>query len=166
MIKNLLGTFFILLCVSFFSKPLTAHAEITPDIPNYSVISVTYDYYNDGSYLEIITSVEPSLVAATGPYTRYASKEYTLYNSDRDTLWTFYVYGTFTVNPGVSATCTSTSYSTDIAASNWHLDGASTYASGNQAIGDATFIRKLLFITVETRTAHVVLTCDSNGNCY
>lgn len=166
MIKRLLGTFFILLCVSFFTKPLTAHAEMTPAIPNYPITSVTYDYNEDGSYLEVITAVEPSLVSATGPYTRYASKSYNLCNSDGDILWTFYVFGTFTVNPGVSATCTSTSYSTNIISDSWQLDSASTRSSGNQAIGDATFIRKLLFVTVETRTAHVVLFCDVNGNCY
>lgn len=166
MIKRLLATFFIFICVSFFYTPLTTYAEQTPSLPNYLVTSVTYDYNADGSYLEVITSVEPNLASATGIYAKSASKAYNLYNSDGEKLWSFYVHGTFTVNPGVSATCTSTSYSTDIAASNWHLDGASTYASGNQAIGDATFIHKLLFITIETRTARVVLTCDSNGNCY
>ena len=40
----------------------------------------------------------------------------------------------------------------------------SAYASGNQAIADAEFYRKLLGIKVEIKFCHIVLTCDANGN--
>lgn len=84
--------------------------------------------------------------------------------NDGTVLWSFTVSGTFAVNQGVSAVCTSAVSSYEIYDSNWHINGATCRTSGNQAIGDAEFIKKLLGIKVETETCHVVLTCDSNGN--
>lgn len=164
--KKLFGLLSMLFVLTFSLTPSAVYAGITPPQIELPITSVSYEYNTDGSYVQIVTTAEITSISATGIYTRNASKTYNGCNSSGDLLWSFSVYGSFSVNPGVSATCTSTSYSTNIPSSSWQLDSASTYASGNQAIGDATFIRKLLFITVETRTAHVVLTCDSNGNCY
>ena len=97
-------------------------------------------------------------------YTKTGSKYYILRNKNGAELWRFTVHGTFSVNSGVSSTCTGVSHSISITEDAWQNESASTSRSGNQAIGDATFIKKLLFITVETKGCHVVLTCDSNGN--
>ena len=85
-------------------------------------------------------------------------------NADHKTLFTFTVYGTFSINPGVSAVCTKSSCSYTIANNAWKLENSSSFCSGNQAIADAEFVKKLLSITVEKYNAHVVLTCDANGN--
>ncbi len=50
------------------------------------------------------------------------------------------------------------------AAGNWHETYNHAYPSGNTAQADITMVRKVLFITVQTETAHLVLTCDAKGN--
>ncbi len=128
------------------------------------IISQTTEYLEDGSYI-IITISEKTYQTARGTaYYKNGSKSYTLYNKDNDELCRFTVSGSFYVNPGVSSSCTKASHSVTITDTAWENDSASSYCSGNQAIGDATFIRKLLGIKVDTKSCHVVLTCDTNGN--
>lgn len=96
-------------------------------------------------------------------YEKSGKKSYTAKNSDGETLFSFTVHGTFSVNSGVSATCTKSSYSYSVSSSAWELKSASSSRSGNKAIGDGEFIKKILFVKVDTLNAHVVLTCDNNG---
>ena len=84
-------------------------------------------------------------------------------NADKETLFSFTVHGTFSVNSGVSASCTKSSYSYSITNKAWELKSASATRSGNKAIANAEFIKKLVFVTVDTFNANIVLTCDSNG---
>ena len=131
---------------------------------NGKIVSTDVLHFNDGSYITITvldTTLNSSLRST---YTKSGTKTYTMVNSSGDVLWKFTVKGTFSVNSGVSATCTSTSYSTSSLASGWSLKSGSSYASGNKAIGDGTFEHKVLFIVTDTKSCHVVLTCDSNGN--
>ncbi len=81
-----------------------------------------------------------------------------------ETLFSFTVHGTFSVNSGVSASCTKSSYSYSITNKAWELKSASATRSGNKAIANAEFIKKLVFVTVDTFDANIVLACDSNGN--
>ena len=102
--------------------------------------------------------------AAKASYTKTGSKTTTLKNGNT-VLFTFTVNGTFSYTPGVSATCTASSYSYSIGSgSDWKFDYGSANRSGNTAIADGHFYRKILFITVDTYNAHETLTCDSNGN--
>lgn len=162
--KILVALLSILFIMNTFSQTTNA---ATPDVltEDYEIISQETEYFSDGTSMTITISEEEisSLPRAT-TYTKSGTKSYTLKNSDGDVLWTFTVKGTFSVNSGVSATCTGTSYSTSNLASGWELDSASTYASSNKAIGDATFKHKTLFITTDTKSCHVTLTCDENGN--
>ena len=68
------------------------------------------------------------------------------------------------MNSGVSASCTKSSYSYSITNKAWELKSASATRSGNKAIANAEFIKKLVFVTVDTFDANIVLACDSNGN--
>lgn len=124
----------------------------------------TVEYFEDGSYAIVIVTEESAPMTRATTYKKTGSKSYTLLNNAGEELWRFTVTGVFTVNEGVSATCTSATYSISITDTAWSNQSASAYASGSQAIGDATFIRKLLGITVETKSCHVVLTCDAYGN--
>lgn len=153
----------IMLVPIFDGLSFSANAE-TDNAINGNVISESTEYFLDGSSATIIVTEETDLLTRAATYTKTGSKYYILRNKDGNELWRFTVHGTFSVNPGVSSTCTAVSHSISITEDAWQNDTASSYRSGNQAIGDATFIRKLLFITVETRSCHVVLNCDANGN--
>lgn len=163
--KKILATILsILFLFSSFSQKTNA---ATPDvlIKNFEIVSQETEYFSDGTSLTItIFEEKSSSLSRSTIYTKSGTKSYSLKNSDGDTLWTFTIKGTFSVTSGVSSTCTSTSYSTSNLSSGWGLDSASTYASSNNAIGDATFVHKTLFIVTETKNCHVVLTCDENGN--
>ena len=105
------------------------------------------------------TDRNPSKAAT---YTKTGKATQTAKNGST-TLFSFTVHGTFTVNPGISATCTSSSYSHSITESAWSLDSASASKSGNKASASGTFKKKLLFITVDTMTLNLTLTCNANG---
>ena len=154
----------IVILSSFCSISINAAAP-SIDKSNERIISETVKYYADGSSVVITVAERVTKVAdrATA-YSKSGSKTYTMCNSGGDVLWKFTVHGTFSVNAGVSATCTNTSYSTSNIASGWSLKSGSSYASSNKAIGDGTFEHKVLFIVTETKSCHVVLTCDVNGN--
>ena len=127
------------------------------------VVSETIEYFEDGSYMTIIVTEDIPTTKGIRS-SKSGSKDYVMLNKNGNELWRFTVNGTFSVNPGVSSTCTAASCGFSITDDAWENDSASSYCSENQAIGDATFIRKLLSITVESRDCHVILTCDSNGN--
>lgn len=153
----------IFLAVGLSGTPLSAHAAIN-DTAHEQIISETTEYFEDGSSVTIIVSEESTALTRASAYSKSGSKHYVFFDQDKVELWRFTVHGTFTVNPGISATCTEDSYSIDISDNAWKNESASIYHSGNQAIGDAVFIEKLLFITIDTINCNVVLSCDSDGN--
>ncbi len=127
------------------------------------IISQTVTELPDGNSVLITISESPTATYATS-YTKSASKSYTLRNSDGEALWQFSIRGTFRVTTGVSAVCTNVTHSYSITDDAWHYVSGSSYYTGNKAVGNAEFNRKLLLITVETRQCQVTLTCDTNGN--
>lgn len=148
----------VLLTLSAFFIPASAEggAEMIP-------VFETTEYLSDGSYIRISVWEEPVLSRA-GSYRKTGSKSYVLHNASGESQWKFTLTGTFTINPGVSSVCTSATYSYDIYNTNWIYNRATSYYTGNQAIGEAEFIRKLLGITVERESFQIVLACDKNGN--
>ncbi|MBQ8558684.1 MAG: hypothetical protein IJ439_01675 [Tyzzerella sp.] len=163
--KKIFATFLSIMIIAN-SLLLTANAApVNTLTDNFEVISENIEYLSDGTSVTItVLEEKDALPTRATSYTKSGAKNYTAKDSNGNILWTFTVKGTFTVNSGVSATCTSTSYSTSNLSSGWELDSASTYASSNTAVGDATFKHKTLFITTDTKSCHVVLTCDANGN--
>ena len=151
-----------MLCMTVLmvSVPAAVLAETQED--EGVVVSETTEYQEDGSYIEIVVRELPAVTRATT--SKSGSKTYTGKTSDGEALWSFTVKGTFSVNTGVSATCTAASCSASIKNSNWTNTAKSVKKSGNQAIGNATFEKKLLgLITTESKTCKLVLTCDKNG---
>ena len=128
------------------------------------IVNETIEYLPDGSSIVITVIDETSIMPLATTFTKTGSKVYSARNPDGVIMWQFTVHGTFSVNSGVSATCTAASHSINIVEDAWQNQSASTSRSGNKAIGNATFIKKLLFITVDTKDIQVTLTCDSNGN--
>lgn len=122
-------------------------------------------YLEDGSYYtETINSFPLYIKNAVSDANFKNSTLTRTYNSASGVAqWSFTLSGTFRYD-GTSATCIATSCSTSILQSGWSCSSKSSHAVGNMAVGDVTMVKKLLGITIETRTAHLTLTCDANGN--
>ena len=151
-----------MLCMTVLmvSVPAAVLAETQED--EGVVVSETTEYQEDGSYIEIVVRELPAVTRATT--SKSGSKTYTAKDSDGNALWSFTEKGTFSVNTGVSATCTASSCSTSIKQSDWTVAEKASKKSGNQAIGTGTFKKKLLgLITTDTRDCKVGLACDKNG---
>ncbi len=153
----------VMLAVGLSGTPLSARAA-TSGTTHKKIINETTEFFEDGSSVTIIVSEESTTLTRASGYSKSGSKHYVFFDQDKVELWRFTVHGTFTVNPGISVTCTEDSYSIDISDDAWQNESASTYHSGSQAIGNAVFIEKFLFITIDTINCNVVLSCDSNGN--
>ncbi len=128
------------------------------------LVSETVEYFDDGSSVvtEIYEYDAPQGRSST--YSKTATKAKTIRNADGDVLWKFKVTGTFSVNDGVSATCTAASYSVSDLASSWSLKSATATRSGNKATANGTFQKKALFVVINTQDCSVTLQCDKNGN--
>lgn len=146
-----------ILLISLFS--LTTYAQ-SPEI----VVSETTEYFDDGSSITttITQLANNDLTRATKTIT--GSKTKTVKNSDGDVLYKFKVTGTFSVNEGVSSTCTAVSCSASNLASGWSLDSSTKSKSGNKATATGVFKYTVLFITTITQETTATLTCDKNGN--
>ncbi len=128
------------------------------------IVSETTQYADDGSY--IVTTVCEEISSnglARAGYNKTGSKTVTHYASDNSVNWTFTVTGTFVVNEGVVSACTTARYSHTIVDTAWSLKSGNAAKTGNKAVGNATFARKLLGVEVNTEDVTVTLTCDKYG---
>lgn len=151
-----------LMTAALFSSTVSAADAIPYD----NIITETIEYYDDGSYITVTIFDETAIVTQSSTYIKQGSKTQILHNADGEEAWSFTVHGTFSVDPGVSAVCVEASHSISISDDAWKNESASSYCSGNQAIGDASFVKKILFFTADVKECHVVLTCDENGNLF
>ncbi|GEM_PF-479507 len=157
-------SFTLIFCVVGANVSAATLAENTNASQNGTVIKETIEYLSNGDYIVTTIVDETPITPYATTFTKTGSKTHTRRNADGDILFQFTIHGTFSVNSGVSATCTAASYSINIVEDAWQNETASASRSANKAIGDAKFIRKLLFVTVDSATIQVILTCDSNGN--
>lgn len=144
---------------------VTVNADFSANnVPNGQVVISETNEYIDGYCIKTIITEEPTVNTRASTFTKTGSKSYVLTNSSGDELWRFKVNGTFSVETGVSAICTNSTYTITISNDAWENKSASASRSGNKALGEAVFVKKLLFITTETKECSVTLTCDKNGN--
>ena len=155
--------FILFFSILFVFCSLSGSALASPPTTEF-VVSETTEFLSDGFSITITVIDNMTISTYASNFTKSGSKEYTLRNSSGDILWQFKLNAIFDVNSGVNATCKSTNYSINIVNSSWKNSAASSYASGNQGIGNATFVRKVLGITLESRDCQVILSCDKNGN--
>ena len=150
---------FLLCLFSFNVSAATCESLAKNEI----VISETTEYFEDGS--SVTTTVTQFINQNTSRATKTVSgsKTATVKNTDGDVLYKFKVTGTFSVNEGVSATCTAVSCSASNLASGWSLDSYSTSKSGNKASATGIFKYKVLGITTKTRETSVSISCSVNG---
>lgn len=150
------------------SMPLSFAAKSTVSKTNqpYKIISETKEQHANGISITIIIGELYQNQVYSNTYNKSGFKSYVARNKEGKELWRFTVNGTFSIHPGESSVCTSSSYNIKITEDSWKMEKASTRKTGNKAIGDATFIKKLLLITVERKNCSVTLSCDKNGNLY
>ncbi len=165
---------FILLLSCVFTSPTQVMAASPSD--KSQIVSDYIESLEGGSYFRVtITEATPTVTAplvsrstwsSRSVQTKSGSKSIAYYNSDNELAWEFTLHGTFQYIPGSSAACTSASYSISIYDSNWLNSYASSTTNGNQAIGDATFKRKVLFVTTNMEDVHLTLSCNAYGTLY
>ncbi len=143
------------------STPIQANASIQRS--DSQVVSEYIETLEDGSYFHVIITEEATSSLSRSTQTISGSKHTTFHDSNGTALWKFTVYGTFQYIPGSSAGCVSSSYSINIYDNSWENSYANASKSGNQAIGDATFKKKVLNITTNIEDVHLVLTCSAYG---
>lgn len=131
---------------------------------------IVYDLYENvgdtASYgvATASTYARATTYAVTSTYTKTGTKTVTKYDSNSKILWRYVLSATFTVNEGVSATCTSASYTKTINNTFWKFSNGSTKKSGATANGKGKFTYKVLWLfSGETVTIDINLTCNQYG---
>ena len=153
----------LLIVAAVFSFTVPAFADTY-----YATQTTEYIYTDDGGYIaiELVTygkkqcGEDRSLTS----YTVNGDKNVSKYNSSNELIWRYTLYGTFSVENGVSAACTNASYDTVVNASSWSFSDCAATASGNTAYGVGTVKNKFLFITLETVEIDISISCDVYGN--
>lgn len=84
-------------------------------------------------------------------------------NSNHETLWTFSVSGTFSIN-GSNVSCTNATHSITIHVNGWESISKSSYASNNTANASVRMGYYSWGIIMQSIDKSLILTCDSNGN--
>lgn len=121
--------------------------------------SVSYVYYEDGSYLKV--TITEAMSRASG--TKTGSKKYEHLDSSGNLCWTATLRGTFTYT-GTSATCTASSCDVSISNSSYNVVSKTVGKSGGSATATLTMGKKFLGITISEDTYNLKLTCDKDGN--
>lgn len=152
-----------LICVLVLAMMACAVPAVSAQESAPTVVSEAIEYFEDGSYIVTTVTEETAAGIARAGYTKTGSKTATHYANDNTVTWTFTVTGTFVVNEGVVSACNSARYSHTIVNSSWSLQSGNAAKTGNQAVGSATFIKKILGVTVETKNVTVTVTCDKYG---
>lgn len=119
-------------------------------------------YLEDGYYI-VYEMEEPensvfSTKTVTGKKTGY------VYDSSSTKVCSLTLNAKFSVDVGVSAKCTSATYSTASYVSGWSIESVSVNRSGATATASGTAKKKVLGITTHSSPISVSMTCDKYGN--
>lgn len=154
----------ILMCLLVLVLATCMISTVSAQESNTRVVSEVVEYSDDGSYIvtTVCEEISSNGIARAG-YNKTGSKTVTGYTADNSVAWTFTVTGTFVVNEGVVSACTTARYSYTTPISAWSLKSGNAAKTGNQAIGSATFVKKVLGITVNTEEVTCTLTCNKYG---
>lgn len=121
----------------------------------------TSKHEDEGYYVTVLSEIATDYCEKDEYYVTRSKS--TTYYKNGTAQWTFTLTASFRYNHTTSA-CISASCSHSIQQAGWSCTYSNASISGNQAIGDGTFERKILGITVETKSAHLTITCDKDGN--
>ena len=127
--------------------------------------ATTTEYLEDGSYIvKELYIVESNYNARSTEYTKEHHLAVIQYSASDKVLWTYDLYGTFTIVEGVSCVATASSYETTINNSTWHFSNGSSRCVDCYVYGAGTFKHKILGITTKTINIDVRIECDEYGN--
>ena len=154
----------IVVLTSFFSLNVSAETYDKP-LPKEIVISEKTEYFADGSSITttITQVINDNQNETRATRTVTGSKIKTVKNSSGNVLYKFKITGTFSVNEGVSATCTAVACTASDLASGWSLASSTTSKSGNTAYATGIFKYKVLGITTQSIETPNTLTCSTTG---
>lgn len=144
-------------CIIILLVPSFTRADSQPiygDILNKSV-------YDDGSY-SLTTIQYDYSYENPNRFAKKGTKTTSYYSSNDILLWKVVLTGYYTYD-GTTASCTDASCSVTIYENSWSKKNSVSSYSGNTAYCTAVIVRKILGITVDTRTINMSLTCDPNG---
>jgi hypothetical protein len=158
--KKVLITIFLIIC-QLISASIPTYAT-SINVPEFDE-STSITYLEDGSYIVTTITSEPNLTRAT-TFTKTGNKVVSYYDGDDTLLWQYTLFGEFLVESGVSAVCTSATYTQTIYANRWSFSNGQATASGATAYGVGTFKKKVLFVTTSTVDIDISFTCDVYGN--
>ena len=134
-------------------------------LPNYFVCADENNdqiiYCNNDGYIVVNTKII-SCSETRSSYTKTASRTFTYYNSDDVAQWDVVLTASFTYD-NITSQCTSSNAVYHIYNSSWSLDRLYYDKAGNAAWADFTFDYKILFITINSYTGSISLSCSSNG---
>ncbi len=153
----------IIIFVSIFSFNASATVYDKTAVNEIVVSETTVYFEDDSSITTTITQQINDIETLATTKTVSGSKIHTAKNADGEVMYKFKITGTFTVNIGVSATCTAVSCSASDCTNGWGLDSYTTSKLGNTAKATGTFKKKTLFITTNTINVPLTLSCDANG---
>lgn len=148
-------TISVLLAVLMLAAMFPVRALATEETSEH----ISYIYYEDGNWLEII--ITESLSRASG--TKTGTKTFNYKDSNGNLCWTATLRGTFTYT-GTSATCTASSCNVTISDSAFYVVSKTVGKSGGSATATLTMGKKFLGITISEDTYNLKLTCDKDGN--
>ena len=126
-------------------------------------------YLDNGSYITITLITEdisPLSLASTDStsFTKTGNKVVACNDKNGNLEWEYTLFAEFSVVEGISATCTSATYTQTIYANDWSFSNGNATKSGNTAYGVWTFKRKVLFVTTNTSNIDISISCDVYGN--
>ena len=126
-------------------------------------------YLDNGSYIVVTLATDDiSLLSLASTKStslkKVGNKFATCYDKNNNHEWEYTLSAEFEVIEGVSATCTSATYTQTIYAKDWSFSNGNATKSGNTAYGVGTFKRKVLFVTVDTANIDISISCDVYGN--
>ena len=123
----------------------------------------TIRYIEDGYY--IVTEINSDNVnQRASSFTKTANKVVTVYNANDEIACQYTLFGEFQVVSGVSAVCTSATYTQNIYDDGWSFSNGQATKSGATAYGVGKFTKKVLFITTKEIEIDISFTCDIYGN--
>lgn len=147
-----------LIFIMILTAAIPCHAASITDTRN---INTEYEYYDNGSYAIINTTIiesdatENKLLSTTKSKT--ASRTYSYYNQNNKKAWAMTLTAKFSYN-GSRATATSSSVSHIIYINGWSCSSKSATKSGATAKATGTFKYSTL-----TKTKTIGLKCSKTG---
>lgn len=161
----------ICLALPFSVSAATIESEsIVVEATGSVLLDESVEYFSDGSSIttQLYEHTDFNQLAAyntlrAASYSKEGVRTVTYKDSSGKVLWDYSVKGIFTVNPGVSATCTAVAAAPTIYDATWSVSSSKPSRSGNTAKGVVVMQKKSGGTVVKEVTKTATVKCDANG---